>query len=121
MIGSRQGFEVETHRYLYFYHYNHIINKGICMKTTRDERIARVVLGLGVMFVGSFSFIELAIAGYLIGLLLIGIGVYPKSTEYESDDLIMQARASGSDKAQESAAKAASPRKKTARRKKSTE
>lgn len=55
------------------------------MKTTRDERIARIVLGLGVMFVGSFSFYHVIIAGYLFGLLLIGIGLYPKSTEYPED------------------------------------
>lgn len=52
------------------------------MKTTRQEQLARVVMGLGVMFVGSFSFVQIAIAGYLFGLLLIGIGLYPKSTEY---------------------------------------
>jgi disulfide bond formation protein DsbB len=75
------------------------------MKTTRDERIARIVLGLGVMFVGSFSFYHVVIAGYLFGLLLIGIGLYPKSTEYPED----AAKASKADTAP--AAKASAPKK----------
>lgn len=55
------------------------------MKTSRDEQIARIVLGLGVMFVGNFSFIQITIAGYLIGLMLIGIGLVPHATEYPED------------------------------------
>lgn len=55
------------------------------MKTSRDEQIARIVLGLGVMFVGNFSFVQITIAGYLIGLMLIGIGLVPHATEYPED------------------------------------
>jgi hypothetical protein len=55
------------------------------MKTSKDEQIARIVLGLGVMFVGNFSFIQITIAGYLIGLMLIGIGLVPHATEYPED------------------------------------
>jgi hypothetical protein len=92
------------------------------MKTTRDERIARVVLGLGVMFVGSFSFMEIAIAGYLFGLLLIGIGVYPKSTEYAEDVEKGSAPAKKASpslaKASESAPVAAAPKARASKRRK---
>ena len=83
------------------------------MKTTRNEQITRIVLGLGVMFVGSFSFYHVIIAGYLFGLLLIGIGLYPKSTEYPEDFV------NAPEKVPVMAAKAAAPKRKGVSRKKS--
>jgi len=80
------------------------------MKTSRDEQIARIVLGLGVMFVGNFSFIQITIAGYLIGLMLIGIGLVPRSTEYPEDFV-------KAEKSPAPAAKAAAPKRKVVRRK----
>jgi hypothetical protein len=88
------------------------------MKTTRDEQLARIVLGLGVMFVGSFSFVQITIAGYLIGLLLIGIGLVPHSTEYPEDYVKAAPKAPAFEKAP--AAKAAAPKKRRVRRKKSS-
>ena len=81
------------------------------MKTSRDEQIARIVLGLGVMFVGNFSFIQITIAGYLIGLMLIGIGLVPHATEYPEDFV------KAAVKSPAPAAKAAAPKRKAVRRK----
>ncbi len=79
------------------------------MKTTREEQIARIVLGLGVMFVGNFSFVQITIAGYLIGLLLIGIGLVPHATEYPEDFAKSEAKPPP---------KASAPKKRVSRRKK---
>jgi|WetSurMetagenome_2_1015567.scaffolds.fasta_scaffold772157_2 hypothetical protein len=89
------------------------------MKTTRDERIARIVLGLGVMFIGNFSFYHVMVAGYLFGLLLIGIGLYPKSTEYPEDHEKAPENARSADNAPPKPAKAAAPKGKTVRKRKS--
>jgi hypothetical protein len=89
------------------------------MKTTRNEQITRIALGLGVMFVGSFSFYHVMIAGYLFGLLLIGIGLYPRSTEYPEDDVKAPEKARLIEKTPEKAAKAVAPKRKSVRGRKS--
>ena len=55
----------------------------MCMKTSMEERIKRVLFGLGLVGGGFFVFImPFNLAAYLVGLILIGFGIDPRGTEY---------------------------------------
>jgi hypothetical protein len=56
------------------------------MKTSTSERVTRVVFGLGLLTVGAFSGLYVSLTAYLMGLLLLGIAVYTKATEYPEDE-----------------------------------
>ncbi len=62
------------------------------MKTSTSERVTRIVFGLGLLAVGSFSNIFVTAMAYLMGLILLGIGFYTASTEYPEDEPEAQAK-----------------------------
>lgn len=57
------------------------------MKTDTSERLRRIIFGLGLIAIGSFSNIYVTALAYLMGLILVGIGIYTKATEYAEDEV----------------------------------
>ncbi|MEW6035632.1 MAG: hypothetical protein AB1529_03395 [Candidatus Micrarchaeota archaeon] len=48
------------------------------MESKRNQRVLSVALGLGMVITGSYFVVPLAIASYLIGLMLVGFGMEPR-------------------------------------------
>ncbi|MFH0737473.1 MAG: hypothetical protein V1827_02155 [Candidatus Micrarchaeota archaeon] len=51
------------------------------MKSVKHQRIFSVVLGFGLVIIGSFYVLPFMIAAYLFGMMLIGFGLNSKMSE----------------------------------------
>ncbi|MEW6748876.1 MAG: hypothetical protein AB1295_04180 [Candidatus Micrarchaeota archaeon] len=51
------------------------------MKSPKHHRIFSIVLGTGLLIMGSFFVLPLMVAAYMLGLMLIGFGAEPRMAD----------------------------------------
>ena len=56
------------------------------MKTSKEEKIKRVGLGVSMIYAGLVFWSPMNIGMYIVGMMLIGFGIYAKATEYPEDE-----------------------------------
>jgi hypothetical protein len=88
------------------------------MKTSFGERMKRVLFGLSLVGGGMFVFfMPLNVAALMIGMMLVGLGIDPRGTEFPEDELPAKAPEKESEKPAPAAAKPSPSQKKKARKK----
>lgn len=56
------------------------------MKTSIQERVTRILLGLGLVVCGYFFILPLKLPAVYLGLMIVGFGIDPRGTEYPEDN-----------------------------------